>query len=63
MRRHEIICKVFAENEVNYTKHMQNIVNRYAVKCVERYLVEGNLSKQEKIDLLEKLLYEIRANH
>lgn len=61
MRRHEIICELFVENEVNYTKHIQNIVNQCATKYVERYLVEGNLSKQEKIDLLENLLYELKV--
>lgn len=62
MRQHEIICKIYVENEVQFKECVQNMVNQYAGKYTEGLLLESNLTKQEKICLLEKLLHDLKSS-
>lgn len=62
MRQHEIICNIYVDNEVQFKECVQNMVNQYAKKYIEGLLLESDLTNQERICLLEKLLYDIKSS-
>lgn len=61
MRQHKIICNLTGVKEAQYLQYLQNKINEYTVKYIERSIYESNLSRQEQIYVLEELLNELKS--
>ncbi len=60
MRQHKIDCNLEGEKGTQYLQHLQNVINEYAVKYIEICIIESDLSKHEKICLLEELVNSLK---
>ena len=61
MRQHKIVCSLAGVKEAQYLQCLQNKINEYTAKYIERSICESNLSRQEQIYVLEELLKELKS--